>query len=253
MKQFYHLLIILLVLSSCYKPVYTEYFQEENYTEFTTHEIFVETPGDRKLQVVASRKCPGKTICEAKEIKLTLRIETKFSFLEGKDFSIITDGESVNLNRRRYHFSYDAISRYHDGTTGFAVERWVVWIELGEFNKISNGQLTLMKIGEYSFEIPQEELERWKILNDKPLLLQTMDEEDQRAYGTYTEAPVSESEVREKFERKAFIEAEESTWKMVKDSENPEDLRFFLEQYPDSPYAPPARLKLLQLERKAGQ
>ena len=76
-----------------------------------------------------------------------------------------------------------------------------------------------------------------------------MDDEDQRIYGTYTEAPVSESEAREKFESKAFIEAEESTWKMVKDSENPEDLRFFLEQYPDSPYATPARLKLKQLER----
>ena len=76
-----------------------------------------------------------------------------------------------------------------------------------------------------------------------------MDEEDQRSYGGYTEAPASESEVREKFEQKAFIEAEESTWKMVKDSENPEDLLFFLEQYPESPYAPPARLKLKQMER----
>ena len=247
------LILLLLFLSACHKPVYTEYFEQENYTEFTTHEILLEAPGDRKLKVVASRRCPGKSICEAKEIKLTLRIETKFSFLEGKDFSIITDGESVDLNRRRYHFGYDAISLYHDGTTGFAVERWVVWIEVQAFSKIANGLNTSMLIGEYSFQVPSSETEKWRILITKPQLLETMDEEDQRAYGTYTEAPASESEVREKFERKAFIEAEESTWKMVKDSENPVDLRFFLEQYPDSPYAPPARLKLQQLERKAGQ
>ena len=77
-----------------------------------------------------------------------------------------------------------------------------------------------------------------------------MEEEDQRTYGTYTEPPVSETEVREKFEKKAYIEAEETTWKMVKDSENSDDLRFFLEQYPNSPYAAPARLKLKQLERE---
>ena len=45
-------------------------------------------------------------------------------------------------------------------------------------------------------------------------------------------------------------EAAESTWKLVKDSNNPEDLRYFLEQFPDSPYAVPAKLKLRQLERE---
>ena len=45
-------------------------------------------------------------------------------------------------------------------------------------------------------------------------------------------------------------EAVESTWKLVQDSNNLEDLRYFLEQFPDSPYAIPAKLKLMQLKRE---
>jgi outer membrane protein assembly factor BamD (BamD/ComL family) len=44
-------------------------------------------------------------------------------------------------------------------------------------------------------------------------------------------------------------EAAESTWQLVKDSKNPEDIRYFLEQFPNSPFAVPAKLKLKQLER----
>jgi outer membrane protein assembly factor BamD (BamD/ComL family) len=36
---------------------------------------------------------------------------------------------------------------------------------------------------------------------------------------------------------------------MVQDSNNPEDFRYFLEQFPDSPYAIPAKLKLKKLDR----
>ena len=250
MKQFYHLLIILLLLNSCYKPVYTEYFQEENYTEFTTHEILIEIPSDRILKIFASRRCPGRTICEAEEIKLRLSLNTKFSFLEGKDFSILSNDEEIDLNQRRYFFDYNSGATYSDGTSGFAIEQWVVWVDSKNFKKIIQNKDNKLKIGDYTFALPSLELKKWKILISKPLLLETMEEEDQRTYGTYTEPPVSETEVREKFEKKAYIEAEETTWKMVKDSENPDDLRFFLEQYPNSPYAAPARLKLKQLERE---
>ena len=125
-----------------------------------------------------------------------------------------------------------------------------MWVDSKNFKKIIQNKDNKLKIGDYTFALPSLELKKWKILISKPLLLETMEEEDQRTYGTYTEPPVSETEVREKFEKKAYIEAEETTWKMVKDSENPDDLRFFLEQYPNSPYAAPARLKLKQLERE---
>ena len=50
-------------------------------------------------------------------------------------------------------------------------------------------------------------------------------------------------------EKRMSSEAEESTWKLGKDSNSVEDLRYFLEKFPDSPYAIPAKLKLKQLER----
>ena len=50
-------------------------------------------------------------------------------------------------------------------------------------------------------------------------------------------------------EKRMVTEAAESTWKMIDNSDNPEDFRYFLEQFPDSPYAIPAKLKLKQLER----
>ncbi len=250
MKQLNFLIISLFLLSSCYKPVYTEYFSHENYTEFTTHEILIEIPADRKIRVFASRRCPGKTICDATDVKILLTLETKFTFLEGKDFLVFLQNEKIDLNHRRYDFSYDPTSKYSDGTSGVALEKWVVWVKIEEFEKITNSDEVSLFIGEYNFPIPTEELEKWKVLITKNLLLENMEEEDKRTYGTYTETPVSETEVREKFERKAFIEAEKLTWMMVKDSENPEDLKYFLEQYPDSPYAAPARLKLQQLERK---
>ena len=49
--------------------------------------------------------------------------------------------------------------------------------------------------------------------------------------------------------KRMVSEAAESTWKMVQDSNNTEDFRYFLEQFPDSPYSIPAKLKLKQLER----
>ncbi len=46
------------------------------------------------------------------------------------------------------------------------------------------------------------------------------------------------------------MEAEEETWKLIKDSKRKKDLEYFLEKFPNSPYAVPARLKLRQLENK---
>ena len=45
-------------------------------------------------------------------------------------------------------------------------------------------------------------------------------------------------------------EAAESSWKMIENSDSPGDFRYFLKQFPDSPYAIPAKLKLNQLERE---
>ena len=162
-----------MLLNSCYKPVYTEYFQEENYTKFTTHEILIEIPSDRILKIFASRRCPGRTICEAEEIKLRLSLNTKFSFLEGKDFSILSNDEAIDLNQRRYFFDYNSGATYSDGTSGFAIEQWVVWVDSKNFKKIIQNKDNKLKIGDYTFTLPSLELEKWKILISKPLLLET--------------------------------------------------------------------------------
>ena len=244
-----YLIFIVLLISSCQKAVYTEYFEKENFSLFTTHPLVLGIPNDRFIEVTASRRCPGKNLCEAKEIKLILRLETKFSFLEGKDFRISVDRKILDLNRRRYTFNYDSLSIYKDGTTGFALERFVLWLKANEFSEIIKGQEISFIIGKYDLPIKKEDTEKWRILTDNNKLLLTLNEEDQRTYGEYSEAPISEVQVREKFEKKASIQAEELTWEMVKDSENPKDLEFFLEQYPNSPYSKPVLLKLNQLKR----
>jgi len=80
-------------------------------------------------------------------------------------------------------------------------------------------------------------------------LLGIMDEEQQREYGQY---PHENSKKKELDLRKKRMvsEAAESTWKMIENSNNHEDFRYFLEQFPDSPYAIPAKLKLKNLEVK---
>ena len=78
-------------------------------------------------------------------------------------------------------------------------------------------------------------------------MLEIMDEEQQREYGQFPHASKEKKELDLR-EKRMVSEAAESTWKLIQDSSNPEDFRYFLEQFPDSPYAIPAKLKLKQLE-----
>ena len=126
--------LIFLLLNACTKPVYTEYFEDENYTMFTTHKIEVTNPETgHDLVMVASRRCPGQTLCTADEIKFELKHQEKFAFLKGRDFTIDADGENINLNRREYDFSYDTKITAKDGTKGVALERWLLWLSIDDF------------------------------------------------------------------------------------------------------------------------
>ena len=244
-------IIALLLLSACTKPVYTVYYEDENYTKFTTHALKITTPSDHELVLVASRRCEGMTLCTADEIKLAISHEDRFAFLKGQDFSMTADGKEIDLNRRDYSFYYDMAKKAKDSTTGVAQERWLVFIPISDFDALANSKRILMQIGPEQMEIPFDQRNNWRIMIDHKLLIGTMDEEQQRSYGEYSQTPSSEEKRREKFEKKAATEAEEATWKLVKDSDNPEDLKFFLKQYPNSPYSVPARLKLQQLERSS--
>ena len=66
---------------------------------------------------------------------------------------------------------------------------------------------------------------------DKGRLLEIMDEEQQREYGQYQHETKGKKEL-DLSKKRMVSEAAESTWKMVQDSNNPEDFLFFLEKFP---------------------
>ena len=108
----------------------------------------------------------------------------------------------------------------------------------------------ILNIGPYRIPMNLESRTNWRTLIDHPMLIETLEDEQRRSYVDYVSTPATEAKRREKFEKKARIESEEATWELIKNSDSAEDIKFFLETYPDSPYAVPARLKLKQLERK---
>ena len=81
------------------------------------------------------------------------------------------------------------------------------------------------------------------------MLFKTLDEEQTRSYGKYSKSPSTEKEVREKFEKKALMEAEEETWKLIKNSDNKDALESYIKKFANSPYTIPAKLKLNQLNK----
>ena len=242
-----------LVIQGCTRPVHTVYYESANYTEFTTRPLSLTTVTQHELVLVASRRCPGKTLCPADEVKLEVKQQGRFAFLEGKDFVIEVDNQRLDLNHRAYDFSFDGEAISKSGISGVATERWVVWIPEQDFHQVAHADRAHLVVGEFELKISSKQRGPWKILLDHPALLGTMNDEERRNYGKYSQAPATEAKQREKYEKRASTEAEEATWKLIKDSEDAGDLRFFIEQYPDSPYAVPAKLRLKQLERGKDQ
>ena len=105
-----------------------------------------------------------------------------------------------------------------------------------------------MHIGDYAFELSTEGRDAWQIMMDKERLLKIMDKEQQREYGLYPHEN-NDNKKLDLREKRMVTEAAESTWKMIENSNNPEDFQYFIEQFPDSPYSIPAKLKLKQMGR----
>jgi len=246
--RIYILILAAFTLGACtLKPVETVYHEEEDFTRFTT-KAFKTVNRYKEIELVASKECPGKVICTDQEIKLAITHVERFSFLKGKDLVIETELEEVNLNERDYSNSYDINTKAKDGTDGVLIEKFLIWVSESEFRKAAYAQNAILKVGDDSFDLSSEGRDPWQIMLDRERLLEIMDKEQQREYGLF---PHEKKEVKEITvqEKRMSSEAEESTWKLVKDSNSVEDLRYFLEKFPDSPYAIPAKLKLKQLER----
>ena len=245
--RIYLLILFTLVLGACTKTVETVYHEDKDLTRFTTKPFKTEKK-NKEIELVAEKECSGKVICTDQEIKLRVIHAGRFAFLKGKDLDLETEQGQINLNQRDYSYTYDTLRKAKDGTSGLLTEQFLIWVSEPDFKKAAHAEQATMYIGEFAFELTSEERIPWQILMDKGRLLEIMDEEQQREYGQYQHETKGKKQhdVRKK---RMVSEAAESTWKMVQDSNNPEDFRYFLEQFPDSPYAIPAKLKLKQLER----
>ena len=245
--RIYILLLALLSLAGCsVKPVQTVYHEQEDVTRFTT-KPFITGKGGKEIELVAVKECSGKVICAEQDIKLTIKHADRFSFFKGKDLVLETEQGIINLNERDYSTSY-SLQKAKGGTSGFLSEQFLIWVTEADFRKAAHAENVRLNVGDYSFSLSAEERVPWQILLDADKILTIMDEEQQREYGQYPHANKDNKKLDLR-EKRLVSEAAESTWKLVKDSKNPEDIRYFLEQFPNSPFAVPAKLKLKQLER----
>ena len=245
--RIYLLILFTLVLGACTKTVETVYHEDKDLTRFTTKPFKTEKK-NKEIELVAEKECSGKVICTDQEIKLRVIHAGRFTFLKGKDLDLETEQGQINLNQRDYSYIYDTLRKAKGGTSGLLTELFLIWVSESDFKKAAHAEQATMYIGEYAFELTSEERIPWQILMDKGRLLEIMDEEQQREYGQYQHETKGKKQ-HDLRKKRMVSEAAESTWKMVQDSNNPEDFRYFLEQFPDSPYAIPAKLKLKQLER----
>ncbi|MBC8257380.1 MAG: hypothetical protein H8E38_00025 [SAR324 cluster bacterium] len=243
------LILTVFALGACsLKPVETTYDQEKDRTSFTTQPFKAEKQ-NKEIVLVGVKQCPGKVICSDQDIKLTITHADRFSFFKGKDLGMKTTDGKINLNERDYKSTFDLKSVAKDGTSGVLTEKFLIWVSEADFRKAAHAQETTLFIGDYSFELSSEGRVPWQVLLDRERILEVMEEEQRREYGQYQHEN-KEKKSEDVRKKRMVSEAEESTWKLVQDSNNPEDLRYFLEQFPDSPYAVPAKLKLKQLERE---
>ncbi len=247
--QFSILLIFASIFASCSsKPVTTEYFQEKDITKFTARVLKTNQKG-KEIEIIAEKECAGKVICKEKEIRMTVKHADRFSFLKGKNLDIKIENNKFDLNQRDYSNSYKTHAIAKDGTSGLMAEQFLIWMQESDFKEIAHAQDAVMNIGDYPFPLSVGQRDTWQILLDDKRLLEIMDDEQKREYGQF---PHEKQEVKEQDIRKERMvsEAEESTWQLVKDSKSIEDMEYFLEQFPASPYAIPAKLKLKQLKRE---
>ena len=245
----YTLILFIILIGACTKSVETIYYKKEDLTRFKT-KSFKSEKKSKEIELVAEKECPGKVICTEKEIKLSVTHAGRFTFLRGKDLDLETERGKIDLNQRDYSYSYNSFEKSKEGTSGVLTEQFLIWVSETDFKKAASAEKATIYIGDYAFELSSDDRDAWKIMMDKDLLLGIMDEEQQREYGKYPHESKKKKELDLR-EKRMASEAAESTWNIIENSDNLEDFRYFIEQFPDSPFAIPAKLKLNQLVRES--
>tara|TARA_Y100001970_G_scaffold264602_1_gene351377 strand:- start:11288 stop:12031 length:744 start_codon:yes stop_codon:yes gene_type:complete len=246
--RFSILIFFIFIVGACSKNVETVYFEEKDITRFSAKPFKVPFR-TKEIELAAVKECPGKVICVGQEIKFKIKHEDRFTYLKGKDLILETDNGEIDLNERDYSNIYDIDKIAKDGTSGVMKEQFLIWLSESDFSNMAYSKTAIMKIGKDSYFLPIEEgRDYWQTMLDRKRLLEIMDDEQKREYGKYPRERKKLKEISVQ-EKRMAAEAEESTWNLIKDSKNVEDLKYFLEKFPDSPYTIPAKLKLKQLER----
>ena len=88
--RIFSLILFIILIGACTKPVDTEYFKKEDLTKFKTNSVKAGKK-NKKIELVAVKECPGKVICIDREIKLSVIHEGRFTFLKGKDLDLETE------------------------------------------------------------------------------------------------------------------------------------------------------------------
>ena len=73
------LILSILFIAACTKPVDTVYYKKEDLTRFKT-KSFKEETKNKEIELVAIKECPGKVICTDREIKLSVIHAGRFTF-----------------------------------------------------------------------------------------------------------------------------------------------------------------------------
>ena len=153
----FRLIIFMLFISACTKPVDTIYFKKEDLTRFKT-KSFIAEKKNKKIELVAEKECLGKVICSNKEIKLSITHAGRFTFLRGKDLDLETDQGKIDLNQRDYTYSYNNLNKSKSGITGILTEQFLIWLSEQDFIKAARAKTATMYIGDYPFELSIEEI-----------------------------------------------------------------------------------------------
>ena len=237
--------LFLFFLTACiHTGILIDEMKEENFTKFYHYPFKVKSLKSDKYQIELSVhiQCEGFRICTPQKSVLTIIHKDSFVFLKGKKILLKNDKEMIDLsNDVMLTHRVDLFQNAPDGTTGIIIEKALIEIQTSDLNRFANSSGNHLLINEYHFDLPNKRLGDWKILTDQKLAETYLRENQKAKY-------LSKSEENTKNQLLEEIGAEKETWEMVKKSDQQSDYLFFIENFPESKFIIPAKLRIQQLE-----
>ena len=267
LSPLFHILLGVFLVGCNLSPVQLSYDSKRNHTTLTTKPLELKGSkySNKLVQLQASMGCRGRRFCSPSALLVTVTYKGSFGYLKNRPIVFSVGGESRTYSSNlRYTSSYDTRKIARDGTSGVLQEQVSFPIKRDFFKRVALETDVFMEIAGNRFILPAPEQRRLPLLIERDRLFSALGDSDRSTYfaenlvepGTPSELDtglVVPQDGRDEGSASGTADAEKATWELVRNSNNPEDLRFFLEQFPDSPYAVPIRLRLRQLERAQGE